>query len=209
MKKPSRFLPAHRARSRFRDRLALSTFDGPADLLAGLVDNGEGMGVLEKYMSALDDALDVRALDKVGGFVSPTGAVEELTKLGLKVIELDGPQLEKLFPAGADFALGELSSEKLVELLGDLGFDDNSIAAIAHTLGADDETTLGDTFLAALETGVFEESGEDYASDVVHQLSGNDMDAIKIDRSDVITRLLKARLKDPSVTVVYGPQTRH
>lgn len=200
--KNSKYLPHRRTRSQYTERLAVFSKNGLGenlanDLLAPLAENSATQSALDSYLSKLDEAFDVSDIDRVQPFL-PMSSSEKLEDIGLKVISLSPADIQHLLSQGF---LGEVDASNEIEILGGAG-DEQWLQSLIDSgdLSPEDaeqvQAVLG-RLDHALET----------IQEHQHVLPSVPDNQIRIDRSDVVNRVLKARAKDTSVTVVQGPKT--
>lgn len=203
--KNSKHLPFRRARSRYSERLdAFSKhISNPStelahDLLAPLAENGATQSALDSYMSKLDETFDVSEIDRVHPFL-PLVSDEKLEDIGLKMISLSAQDVQKLL--SGDFSALQPQSQS---------YQSNNALQLQQALydAIGDEHSEEDLIAIAEEIERMTQQGGgqglSFVMDVPEDLPDNQ---IRIDRSDVVNRVLKARAKDTSVTVVPGPKT--
>ena len=186
--KNSTYLPHRRAHSRYNERLNVFAASPQSeltdDLLRPLANNTEATSALNEYMDKLDETFDVSDVDAVSPFW-PLSSEEKLEDLGLKVVSYSPDQIKSLL-TGPQTAV------------------DNSQDVFHHVFT---ELSIAD-LEALLENAEMEEGALQQLLDQMSALALQDPDnQIHFNRADVIARVLKAREKDPSVTIVRGPNT--
>lgn len=213
--KNSTYLPHRRAQSQYTQRLSVfskNQAEGSVanDLLAPLAQNAATQSALDSYLSKLDETFDVSDVDRVQPFL-PLSSSEKLEDIGLRVISLSPADLQHLLSHGFSEVVASDASE--FARVHDLNEDRQSAQALAVL--ADEEwlqsmVATGDLSAEDAEQLQSVLGRLDHALETIeeHQNALNASDnQIRIDRSDVVNRVLKARQKDASVTVVQGPKT--
>lgn len=199
--KNSTYLPHRRAHSRYTERLDVFAASPQSeltdDLLRPLANSTEAASALNEYMDKLDKAFDVSDVDAVSPFW-PLSSDEKLEDLGLKVVSYSPDQIKSLLTAPQTVAkdnsqdvfehvFTELSIADLEALLENAEMEEGALQQLLDQMGA----------LALQDPPLFVGDG----------IEENPDNQIHFNRADVIARVLKAREKDPSVTIVRGPST--
>lgn len=210
--KNSKYLPHRRQNSHYEGRLGVfkretaqsaSTNTVSADdLLGPLAQNEASRSALDSYMDQLDKTFDVSTIDTVQAFL-PMSSSEKLEDIGLRVVALSADEVKNILTEGYQFISAEgvdindpeqlaaFVQEALIELNSDVSEED--MLMFAQEVERI-KNTPGETFTLKMNV-----------SDIANsEVSDNQ---IRIDRSDVVQRVLKARSKDNSITVVQGPKT--
>lgn len=205
--KNSKYLPHRRQNSHYEDRLgvfqreasknaSLNTVSAD-DLLAPLAQNEESRSALDSYMDQLDKTFDVSEIDAVQPFL-PMSSSEKLEDIGLRVVSLSADEVKNILSEGYQF----ISAEGV-----DIN-DPQQLAAFVQEalIELNSDVSEEDMLMFAQEVERIKNAPGETVS-ITLDVSEIQDNQIRIDRSDVVQRVLKARTKDTSITVVQGPKT--
>lgn len=213
--KNSKYLAHRRKNSKYEDRLAVfknalwhsekSIFFGPTnatsanDLLTGLAQNDAPRGALDAYMEQLDKTFDISDIDTVQPFL-PLSSPDTLEDIGLKFVSLSANDVQSILSDGYQVISAEgvdvSNPEQLHAFLQDV------LLQISDQDLHNPEDLQA--FAQAIEQ-VRKAPGETLS--IQTEIADIQDNQIRIDRSDIVQRVLKSRAKDTSVTVVAGPKT--
>lgn len=207
--KNSKYLPHRRENSRYEERLgvfqreasqnASSNTVSADDLLAPLAQNDESRSALDSYMDQLDKTFDVSDIDAVQSFLPISS--EKLEDIGLRVVSLSADEVKNILTEGYQF----ISAEGV-----DINDPEQLAAFIQEALmELDSDVSEEELLMFAQEVERIKNApGETLTLRMnAPDISDAQDNQIRIDRSDIVQRVLKARSKDTSVTVVPGPKT--
>lgn len=215
--KNSKCLRQRRAHSQYTQRLSVFSKNEAMgsladDLLAPLAENTATHSALDSYLSKLDETFDVSDVDRVQPFL-PLSSAEKLEDIGLRVISLSPTEVQNLLSRGILDVDAE-TKRNWMEIVRahDTNEDQPTLTLeqipdgewLQNMVDSGDLSTDDAEQLQAILGRL------DHALETIeeHQNALNQPDnQIRIDRSDVVNRVLKARAKDASVTVVSGPKT--
>lgn len=208
--KNSKYLSHRRQNSHYEDRLgvfkrevsqsaSLNTVSAD-DLLTPLAQNEESRSALDSYMDQLDKTFDVSDIDTVQPFL-PISSSEKLEDIGLRVVSLSADEVKNILTKGYQF----ISAEGV-----DINDPEQLAAFIQEALmELDSDVSEEEMLMFAQEVERIKNApGETLALRMnAPEIADAQDNQIRIDRSDIVQRVLKARSKDTSITVVQGPKT--
>lgn len=168
------------------------------DLLAPLAQNDASRDALNSYMQQLDKTFDISDIDTVQPFL-PLSSDESLQDIGMKFVSLSPEDVQSILKEGyqvisvegMDASNPEQLHAFLEEILLQIGQDGHNPEDLQAFAQAIEQMRLAPGETVAVQT----------------EISDIQDNQIRIDRSDIVQRVLKARAKDTSVTVVPGPKT--
>lgn len=209
--KNSKYLPHRRQNSTYNERLGVfkstknlenleQNNEALAnDLLAPLAHNDASRNALDSYMEQLDKTFDISDIDTVQPFLS-LSSDESLKDIGMKFVSLSPEDVQSILSEGyqviAVDGMDVSNPEQLQAFLEDI------------LLQISDQDLHNPEDLQAFAQAIEQmrsSPGETVA--IQTEISDIQDNQIRIDRSDIVQRVLKARAKDASVTVVPGPKT--
>ena len=216
--KNSKYLPHRRQNSKYDERLDVfkntknpqdtnlsgqnseQNNEGLAnDLLAPLAQNEASRDALDAYMEQLDKTFDISDIDTVQPFL-PLSSDESLQDIGMKFVSLSPEDVQSILNEGYQVIsvegmdvsnpeqLHAFLEEILLQMGDQNGHNPEDLQAFAQAI---EQMRLAPGETVAIQT----------------EISDIQDNQIRIDRSDIVQRVLKARAKDTSVTVVPGPKT--
>lgn len=216
--KNSKYLPHRRQNSKYDERLDVfkntknpqdtnlsgqnseQNNEGLAnDLLAPLAQNEASRDALDAYMEQLDKTFDISDIDTVQPFL-PLSSDESLQDIGMKFVSLSPEDVQSILNEGYQVIsvegmdvsnpeqLHAFLEEILLQMGDQNGHNPEDLQAFAQAI---EQMRLAPGESVAIQT----------------EISDIQDNQIRIDRSDIVQRVLKARSKDTSVTVVPGPKT--
>lgn len=217
--KNSKYLPHRRQNSKYDERLDVfkntktpqdanqlgqnqlgQNNEGVAnDLLAPLAQNEASRDALDAYMEQLDKTFDISDIDTVQPFL-PLSSDESLQDIGMKFVSLSPEDVQSILSEGYQVISVEGMDVSNPEQLH--AFLEEILLQIGDQSGHNPEDLQA--FAQAIEQMRLA-PGESVA--IQTEISDIQDNQIRIDRSDIVQRVLKARSKDASVTVVPGPKT--